>query len=149
MTNIMSTVNKRQHPQSGNRRHPHHRHHNHRYSQSSSPPSLLHLLFLTITTILVLILPTPTSSQVTWEQSNDPTNLCSPSRTGYRATLDCRGFVYCNDGYLQGGGVIPCRPNQLYDEDLGTCTYWQQVDRSKCPEFDGSFLMPEDKDDPK
>ena len=46
-----------------------------------------------------------------------------------------------------GGGVIECRPNQLYNEDIGTCTYWQQVDTSKCPEFDGSFLMPEDKDE--
>jgi len=130
--------NKRQHPQTGNQRHGHHhRHYNHRLLSSTLPLLLL-----------LLLLPTPTLSQaVTWEQSNDPTNLCSPSRTGYRATLDCRGYVYCNAGYLMGGGVIECWPNQLYNEDLGTCVYWQQVDTSKCPEFDGSYLMPEDRDE--
>ena len=111
-------------------------------------------------------------SSLTWEKSNDPDFLCanadgSSKITGYKATLDCRGYVYCSDGYLMGGGgsasssetstsgnsdgsnnnstsgVIACMPNQLFDEALGTCTYWQNVDTSNCPEFDSTKMMPE------
>ncbi|KAL7538369.1 hypothetical protein ACHAXR_008512 [Thalassiosira sp. AJA248-18] len=101
--------------------------------------------------ILLLLSPShhhihhhPLFTNATWEQSNDPTSLCSPSITGYRATRDCRGYVYCNDGYLMGG-EIPCWPNQLYDQVTGVCTYWQSVDTGggNCPEFDGSKMMPE------
>ena len=94
---------------------------------------------------------------------SDPSHLCTSSdgsakHTGYKATRDCRGYVYCSDGYLMGGGaavtnavtgttvqpgVIPCWPNQLYDEALGICTYWQDVDTGNCPEFDGSMIMPD------
>ena len=68
----------------------------------------------------------------TWELSNDPDGLCSsPSGgkvTGYRGTPDCRGYVYCADGYPMGSGagasgVIACWPNQLYDAKSGVCTY--------------------------
>lgn len=97
----------------------------------------------------------------TWEQSNDPDSLCATNNikhTGYRPTRDCRGYVYCNDGYLMGGGaagdespsgvsggtgVIACWPNQLFDVQSGVCTYWQQVDTSACPDYDGSMMMPE------
>ena len=41
------------------------------------------------------------------------------------------------------GGVIPCWPNQLYDEQSGVCTYWQKVDTGGCPEHDTSMMMPE------
>ncbi|KAL9186471.1 hypothetical protein ACHAXT_005709 [Thalassiosira profunda] len=97
----------------------------------------------------------------TWEASNDPDSLClsgATKHTGYRPTRDCRGYVYCNDGYLMGGGaagdespsgvsggtgVIACWPNQLFDVKSGVCTYWQQVDTSGCPDYDGSMMMPE------
>eukprot|EP00986_Skeletonema_menzelii_P000477 scaffold137_cov156-Skeletonema_menzelii.AAC.8 len=87
-----------------------------------------------------------------YETSNDPDSLCisgSTKLTGYKATKDCRGYVYCNEGYLMGGGVIPCRPNQLFDESQKACTYWQDVDTSSsnCPEYDGSKLMPDQYDD--
>ena len=119
------------------------------------------LLLLSSMSLLVLLqLPPQIDSQssLTWEQSNDPDFLCANSDgsdkyTGYKATLDCRGYVYCNDGYLMGGGissgsnstsgVIACQPNQLFDESLGTCTYWQNVDTNRCPDFDGSMMMPE------
>jgi len=91
---------------------------------------------------------------------NDPDQLCSDGSTkytGYKPTRDCRGYVYCIDGYLMGGGaasespsgisggsgVIACWPNQLYDAVSGLCTYWQSVDTSECPDFDGSKMMPE------
>lgn len=96
---------------------------------------------------------------------NDPSHLCASSdgsvkHSGYMATRDCRGYVFCSDGYLMGGGeavtnavtgsvvqpgVIPCWPNQLYDAALGVCTYWQDVDTSNgnCPEFDGNMMMPD------
>lgn len=112
-------------------------------------------LLLSLSTIIQ-----PIASQ-TWEQSNDPDNLCSSNSngkiTGYKSTLDCRGYVYCNDGYLMGGGaagespsgvsggsgVIACWPNQLFDESAGVCNSWQSVDTSRCPQFDGSKMMPE------
>lgn len=90
----------------------------------------------------------------TWEESNDPNNLCSDSYSGYKATLDCRGYVYCNEGYLMGGDVIPCWPNQLFDEVNAVCTTWQSVTESlgddiswKCPEYDASLMVPDDKDE--
>jgi len=49
--------------------------------------------------------------------------------------------------------VIPCWPNQLFDEVNAVCTNWQSVTESlggdigsKCPEFDGSLMLPDDKD---
>ena len=48
-----------------------------------------------------------------------------------------------DEGISGGSGVIPCWPNQLFDEINGVCTYWQNVDISKCPKFDGSMMMPE------
>ena len=45
-------------------------------------------------------------------------------------------------GISGGSGVIPCWPNQLFDEVNGVCTYWQNVDTSGCPKFDGSMMMP-------
>ena len=113
--------------------------------------------------VVALVLP-PGDSQ-TWETSNDPDGLCTTAAgakvTGYKATLDCRGYVYCADGYLMGGGaagaspsgvsggtgVIACWPNQLFDEASGTCRGWQDVDTSRCPRFDGSMMMPEDTDE--
>lgn len=108
----------------------------------------------TIKAFLLLLLTswTSTNSQ-TWEESDDPNNLCANSYTGYKATLDCRGYVYCNEGYLMGGDVIPCWPNQLFDEVNAVCTTWQSVTESmgddiswKCPEFDGELMTPDDKD---
>lgn len=53
-----------------------------------------------------------------------------------------------------GGDEIPCWPNQLFDETTGTCTSWQSVTEKlgdslevKCPEFDASMMLPEDKDE--
>lgn len=53
-----------------------------------------------------------------------------------------------------GGGIIPCWPNQLFDEVNAVCTSWQSVTESlgdnllqKCPEFDGSMMMPGDVDE--
>ena len=48
-----------------------------------------------------------------------------------------------DEGISGGSGVIPCWPNQLFDEIHGVCTYWQNVDITKCPKFDGSKMMPE------
>lgn len=139
-------------------------------SSSSSSSSLQRSLLLIVVSILCQL---PRSihcqSSLTWEKSNDPDFLCanadgSSKFTGYKATLDCRGYVYCSDGYLMGGGsassetstssasngsssttsgVIACMPNQLFDEALGTCTYWQNVDTSSCPEYDSTKMMPE------
>ena len=36
---------------------------------------------------------------------------CPPNYTGYKATSDCRGYIYCNSGTISGG-VIDCWPNQ-------------------------------------
>ena len=38
----------------------------------------------------------------------DPDALCGSGATGYRATRDCSGFVYCLNGYLMvsGGGIV-------------------------------------------
>jgi hypothetical protein len=37
----------------------------------------------------------------------DPDALCGSGATGYRATRDCSGFVYCLNGYLMvSGGII-------------------------------------------
>ena len=100
------------------------------------------------------------SPRLATSQANDPDGLCSGSRTGYAATLDCRGYVYCSDGVVLGGGtsssnpagvsggsgVIACWPNQLFDESLGICTYWQDVDTANCPAYDGGMLMPGQED---
>ena len=47
-----------------------------------------------------------------WEQSNDPDSLCTHNNsiklTGYKATLDCRGYVYCLFNCL-----LLHRPNSL------------------------------------
>ena len=94
-----------------------------------------------------IIITISATAQEIYETSNDPTSLCinnSIKLTGYKATKDCRGYVYCNNGHLTGGGIIPCRPNQLFDETLVACTYWQNVDTTttaNCPEFDGSKLI--------
>lgn len=113
--------------------------------------------------LLLALLPRRITCQSSGGGGNDPSHLCTSSdgsakHTGYKATRDCRGYVYCSDGYLMGGGeavtnavtgttvqpgVIPCWPNQLYDEALGICTYWQDVDTGNCPEFDGSMIMPD------
>ena len=104
-------------------------------------------------TLLFLLTNNSPSQTQTLNESNDPNNLCRNSYTGYKATLDCRGYVYCNAGYLMGGDVIPCWPNQLFDEVNAVCTNWQSVTESlggdigsKCPEFDGSLMLPDDKD---
>merc|ERR1712194_903391 len=105
----------------------------------------------------------PVSAAPKWE--NDPDQLCSNNDgatkyTGHKTTRDCRGYVFCNDGFLMGGGaalespsgvsggsgVIACRPNQLYDAASGTCGSWQSVDTSNCPDFDGSMMMPDLED---
>jgi hypothetical protein len=113
--------------------------------------------------VALLALGPPTRINGQSSEINDPSNLCTSSDgsvkyTGFRATRDCRGYVYCSDGYLMGGGeavtnpitgvtvqpgVILCWPNQLYDEALGICTYWQDVDTTNCPEYDGSMIMPD------
>ena len=111
---------------------------------------LLHLLLLTTNTTTITY-----TSAASWETSNDPDSLClrnSSPQTGYRATLDCRGYVYCNDGYLMGG-VIPCWPNQLFDERTDTCASWQGVLEGtvgdggdmnmRCPLFDGEMMLPD------
>ncbi|KAL7525601.1 hypothetical protein ACHAWF_001435 [Thalassiosira exigua] len=102
--------------------------------------------------LLSLLSVPPLVRSQTWESSNDPDGLCLPSRTGYVATLDCRGYVYCDVGYLMGGGaaggVIACWPNQLFDEVAGACRSWQDVDvAGRCPDFDDSMMMPEDVDE--
>ena len=86
-----------------------------------------------------------------YASSNDPLandNLCIDGSddgvkyTGYKATRDCRGYVYCNDGV--SAGVIPCWPNQLYDTTSGVCTYWQNVNTNACPDLaGGTMMMPE------
>ncbi len=48
-----------------------------------------------------------------------------------------------SDSNNSASGVIACMPNQLFDEALSTCTYWQNVDTSNCPEFDSNKMMPE------
>jgi hypothetical protein len=87
------------------------------------------------------------NAQETRQQSNDPDSLCTRKNsiklTGYKATLDCRGYVYCRDGYVMGGGadtgVIACQQNQLFDERTSVCKYWQDVNTNLyCPKFDGS-----------
>ena len=70
---------------------------------------------------------------------NDPDNLCGgyPGVTGYRATIGCTGYVYCNNGFLMGGGagyeavnsVIKCHVGMLFDESLGACSSTMQ----SCP----------------
>ena len=83
------------------------------------------------------------TSAVVQTNAQDPQNLCPNNTNGYRATPDCRGYVYCNNGYVSGG-IIDCWPNQLFDEIAMSCTYWQNVDTTNnCPEFDGSKMMPE------
>ena len=60
----------------------------------------------------------------------DPDGLCAAGATGYRATKDCSGFVFCNNGYLMGGGedgeaigsVTKCDAGMKYDEAAGGCT---------------------------
>ena len=117
--------------------------------------------------IIFFALSSSTAAAQIYEASNDPDSLCisggSVKHTGYKATKDCRGYVYCNDGYLMGGGaaggespsgisggtgVIACWPNQLFDESKNACTYWQDVDTSSinCPDFDGSKMMPDQYD---
>eukprot|EP00578_Thalassiosira_sp_NH16_P031524 CAMPEP_0181078438 /NCGR_PEP_ID=MMETSP1071-20121207/1487_1 /TAXON_ID=35127 /ORGANISM="Thalassiosira sp., Strain NH16" /LENGTH=323 /DNA_ID=CAMNT_0023159755 /DNA_START=287 /DNA_END=1255 /DNA_ORIENTATION=- len=115
-----------------------------RSRRSSANATRHHVLLLILPFLLLLIEP----SISTWEQSNDPDRLCSsPSTgqklTGYASTPDCRGYVYCADGYLMGG-VISCWPNQLFDGRI--CTRWQDVDTSNCPELDDAMMMPELKD---
>ena len=52
-----------------------------------------------------------------------------------------------------GGGVIPCSfPNQIFDETLTACTYWQNVDSAtlseNCPEFDDTkMILPDQYDE--
>jgi hypothetical protein len=115
--------------------------------------------------LIVALLALDPATRINGQSSdvNDPGHLCtsfdgSVKHTGYRATRDCRGYVFCSDGYLMGGGeavtnpitgvtvqpgVILCWPNQLYDEALGICTYWQDVDTTNCPDYDGSMIMPD------
>jgi hypothetical protein len=50
-------------------------------------------------------------------------------------------------GVSGGTGVIACWPNQLFDESKMACTYWQDVDTSNCPDFDGSKMMPDQYDE--
>ena len=52
-----------------------------------------------------------------------------------------------------GGDIIPCWPNQLFDEGDAVCTTWQSVTDKlgddiewRCPEYDGTLMEPEDKD---
>eukprot|EP00985_Skeletonema_marinoi_P005676 scaffold2466_cov112-Skeletonema_marinoi.AAC.3 len=107
------------------------------------------LILLTGAACIFIVTTSATAQEIHETTSNDPTSLCinnSIKLTGYKATKDCRGYVYCNNGYLTGGGIIPCRPNQLFDETLVACTYWQNVDTTTCPEFDGSKLMPNQYD---
>ena len=110
--------------------------------------------------IRCLVLAAALSPRPATSQANDPDGLCSGSKTGYAATLDCRGYVYCSDGVVLGGGssssnptgisggsgVIACWPNQLFDESKGICTYWQDVDTANCPGYDGGMVMPGQED---
>ena len=72
----------------------------------------------------------------------DPDGLCTAGATGYRATKDCSGFVFCNNGYLMGGGedgeaigsVTKCDAGMKYDEAVGGCTVTGGVN---CPTNDG------------
>ena len=48
-----------------------------------------------------------------------------------------------NNNNSTTSGIIACWPNQLFDEALGTCTYWQNVDTTNCPEYDSTKMMPE------
>ena len=112
------------------------------------PPSVLLVL-------LLVLLVLPPLSLVHCQSSYDSSNfLCIDESsggvklyTGYKATRDCRGYVYCNDGV--SAGVIPCWPNQLYDTVSGVCTYWQNVvntnaNAADCPDLEaGSMMMPE------
>ena len=114
----------------------------------STPP---HAHPTTTAILLSFLLSSQRIHSQTWETSNDPDHLCTTTSgvkfTGYKATKDCRGYVYCSDGYLMGGGVIPCWPNQLFDEVAATCSSWQSVDTSQCPDFDGSMMMPDQQDE--
>lgn len=111
------------------------------------------MLMLRLSSLLViqlarLALP-PRSVDCQSYESNPPTthNICIDESgvkyTGYKATRDCRGYVYCNEGV--SAGVIPCWPNQLYDTASGVCTYWQNVNAASnaCPDLDGTMRMPE------
>lgn len=68
---------------------------------------------------------------------SDPNNICSAGATGYRAVSDCTGYVYCNNGYLMGGGseyelinsVMPCPNAQLFDNSIQACSSTMKV----CP----------------
>ena len=55
--------------------------------------------------LLSIIIATLTS----YTQAQSP--QCPNNYTGYKATSDCRGYIYCNSGVLSGG-VIDCWPNQ-------------------------------------
>ena len=122
------------------------------------PPVTIPIILLTLTIITSHAVADAARSSS--RSNNDPNGLCSsPSGnvryTGYKSTLDCRGYVYCHDGHLMGGGgggggegdagVIPCWPNQLFDEASGVCADWRDVDvgGGNCPLFDGSKMMPD------
>lgn len=88
-----------------------------------------------LTIIIAILIATIAKAQTT--------TTCPNNYTGYKATSDCRGYIYCNSGTISGG-IIPCQPNMLFDVDHNTCTNWQNVNyESKCPSFDGKLMLPE------
>mmetsp|Transcript_8489 Transcript_8489/g.18999 ORF Transcript_8489/g.18999 Transcript_8489/m.18999 type:complete len:903 (+) Transcript_8489:307-3015(+) len=72
---------------------------------------------------------------------SDPNNLCAAGATGHRATPGCGGYVFCNNGYLMGGGssgesigsVLPCNGGQLYNEGVGQCQSGYKCPTSAAP----------------
>ena len=62
---------------------------------------------------------------------------------GEMNTTTSSGSDSNNNNNTTSSGIIACWPNQLFDEALGTCTYWQNVDTTNCPEYDSAKMMPE------
>lgn len=121
-----------------------------KFRPPSSPSLVLMLRSSSLLVKLVLVLPPRLVHCQSYESSsNDPptNNICIDESgvkyTGHKATRDCRGYVYCNEGV--SAGVISCWPNQLYDAVSGVCTYWQNVNAASnaCPDLDGTMMMPE------
>ena len=92
-------------------------------------------MMISLQFLLSIIIATLTTIQA------QSTTQCPNNYTGYKATSDCRGYIYCNSGTISGG-IIPCQPNMLFDVDYNTCTNWQNVDyATKCPSFDPTQLQ--------
>jgi hypothetical protein len=67
-----------------------------------------------------------------------PTGPCSdPSFTGYEATEDCSGYIFCQGGIV--GDEYPCGQGTLYDKGKQMCTWADEV---HCPGALGAMLEP-------